>query len=127
MHDSRLEKLKQDQAQLAARIKDLESRNRQKARKDDTRRKVIAGSLALHHMEKNPQGPFAQTLSRLLDEYVTKPNERALFGLPPVPDVEPDAGSNATPVVLSGDAKWQPANDAEASEIIPLKEQFRTG
>ena len=117
MHDPRLEKLKKQQEQLAAKIKDHQARNRAKSRKDDTRRKIIAGALALHHLEKNPHSPFAQTLTRLLDEYVTKPHERALFDLPPLPENAP------------GEAAPSPANDddhnAEGGEILPLKERFR--
>lgn len=123
MHVPRLEKLKQSQAQLAAKIKDLEARSRAQARKDDTRRKVIAGALALHHMEKNPEGPFAQTLKRLLDEYVTKPTERALFDLSPLPETQPETSPPASPI----EAGRHPANDAATTEIVPLKDQFRTG
>lgn len=123
MHDSHLEKLRQLQTRLAARIKDLEARERQKSRKHDTRRKVIAGALALHHMEKNPASAFARTLARLLDEYVTKPQERPLFALPPLPETQTEAPP-AAPAVAAG---RQPANDAVRPRIISLKEHFRTG
>jgi hypothetical protein len=86
MPQSRLEKLREQQSQIAAKIKTLAARERQQTRKDDTRRKIIAGALALHHMEKNPSGPFTKTLMMLLDEYVTRPNERKLFGLDPLPE-----------------------------------------
>ena len=39
----------------------------------------LAGALALEHAEID--AGFGQTLRTLLDQYVTKPNERALFGL----------------------------------------------
>jgi hypothetical protein len=83
---SRLEKLREKKAQIDAQIKNVEARERQQARKDETRRKIIAGALALHHMENNPDGPFSKTLLRLLDEYVIRSNERRLFGLSPLPD-----------------------------------------
>lgn len=106
MAQSRLEKLREQQAQLAARIKTIEARERQQTRKDDTRRKVIAGALALHHMEKNPGSSFTKTLMSLLNEYVTRPNERRLFGLDPLPD------------------SAQPANDTGAQKA-GLKDEFR--
>jgi hypothetical protein len=108
MAQSRLEKLREQQSQLAAKIKSLEARKRQQTRKDDTRRKVIAGALALHHMEKNPGSSFAKTLMGLLDEYVTRPNERKLFGLDPLPE------------------SAQPANDA-GQQRGGLKDEFRAG
>jgi hypothetical protein len=86
MTQSKLEKLKIQKAQLEARIKGLESRERQQTRKNDTRRKIIAGALALHHMEKNPDDSFSKKLLGLLNEYVTKPYERNLFGLPALPE-----------------------------------------
>lgn len=74
------EKIKQLQAQEAA----ILSRQKEQTRKDDTRRKVIAGALAIEHWEKNPQSEFSKVFTRLLGEYVTRPSDRALFpGLPP--------------------------------------------
>lgn len=81
---TKLETLREKQKQLAARIRDLEARERQQERKRDTRRKIIAGALALQHMEKNKSTEFGRKMATLLDEYVTKPEERALFGLDPL-------------------------------------------
>ena len=81
MAKSRLDKLKEQRAQLDEKIKVASRRESQQRRKADTRRKIIAGALALEHMEKNPGSAFAKKLASLLDEYVTKPNERKLMGL----------------------------------------------
>ena len=78
---NRLEKLEAQRRQLDARIKKAKRAESQQARKDDTRRKIIAGALALEHAEKNPDSELAKTMRRLLNEYVTKPNERQLMGL----------------------------------------------
>ncbi|HVW11301.1 MAG TPA: hypothetical protein VHC90_22100 [Bryobacteraceae bacterium] len=86
----RIQRLKEQQAQLAAKIKDLSAREAAQARKDDTRRKIIVGALALEHMEKNPDSDFARRLFALLDEYA-RPMERRLFehlGLGPATDAE---------------------------------------
>lgn len=107
MSQSRLEKLKEKMAQLDAQIKGVEARERQQARKNDTRRKIIAGALALHHAEKNPEDSFSKKLFRLLNEYVTKPYERKLFGLP-----------------LTDEATQNPANDA-GSQKANLKDEFK--
>ena len=53
------------------------------ARRDDTRRKVIAGALALEHFEKNPGSEFGKKMFELLDEY-TRPDDRHLFAFLPV-------------------------------------------
>ena len=82
MRSSRLDKLKEKRQQLDAQIKDAEARQREQQRKDDARRKIIAGALALEHTEKNPDGEFGRKMLMLLDEYVTRKRDRELMGLP---------------------------------------------
>lgn len=81
--EQKISKLQEQQAQLAARIAKERAKVSAEERKKDTRRKIIAGALALEHADKN-EG-FGGTLHRLLNEYVTKPAERELFGLDPLP------------------------------------------
>jgi len=52
-------------------------------RKLDTRRKIIAGAIALEHMKYD--GSFAAAFQELLDRFVEKGPERLLFGLAPRP------------------------------------------
>lgn len=94
MNQSKLEKLRLQKAQIDARIKEIESRERQQIRKNETRKKIIAGALALHHLEKNPEDVFSRKLFRLLDEYVTKSYERELFNLPALPENLPQTAAN---------------------------------
>jgi hypothetical protein len=75
----RLELLRKRRDQLDAQLKALEARNKQAERKADTRRKVIAGALALEHYQKNRDSEFGRVMFRLLDEYVVRPHDRALF------------------------------------------------
>lgn len=75
----RLQSLRQRRDQLDAQLKLLESRQKDAIRKADTRRKVIAGALALEHFEANPGSEFARVMMRLLDEYVIRPYDRVLF------------------------------------------------
>lgn len=86
MSEKRLQKLRQKKQQIDAQINKMASLQRAHERKLDTRRKIIAGALALHHAAKNPDDQFSRKLVRLLDEYVTKPYERSLFGLPALPE-----------------------------------------
>ena len=80
--DQRLAELQQKKAQLEARIQKEKSALRQAERKRDTRRKVIAGALALEHAGIDEE--FGQALSRLIYRYVKRAEDRALFGLPPL-------------------------------------------
>lgn len=94
----RLEALRQRQKQLASQIEALQARETARQRKADTRRKIIAGALALEHMEANPDSEFARVLGRLLDRYVTRSADRALFpALPPVRDSnQPETAATGT-------------------------------
>jgi hypothetical protein len=75
----RLQTLRQKREQLDAQLRALEARSKLAERKADTRRKVIAGALALEHYEKNPDSEFHRIIFQLLDEYVVRPHDRALF------------------------------------------------
>jgi len=76
----RLESLRQKRVQLDAQLRALEARNKQAERKSDTRRKVIAGALALEHFEANRDSEFGRIMFRLLDEYVVRPHVRFSAG-----------------------------------------------
>src|SRR5215469_15967927 len=84
----RLQTLREKREQLDAQLRALEARNKQAERKADTRRKVIAGALALEHYEKNRDSEFHRIIFRLLDEYVVRPHDRALF--PELVDADSD-------------------------------------
>jgi hypothetical protein len=77
---AKIAELQEQERQIKARLQREKSRLRQSERKQDTRRKIIAGALALEHKD----AAFQAQLNRLLDEYVTRPQDRALFGLEPL-------------------------------------------
>ena len=85
------DKLKTLEQRLAKVRRDLQTaRAAQKtqARRDDARRKIIAGALALEHFEKNPDTEFGKTMFRLIDEYA-RAEDRTLFAFLPVRDAPP--------------------------------------
>ncbi len=69
--EQRLAKAKRDLARELAKGKD-------QARRDDARRKIIAGALALEHSELHPDSEFGQTMRMLLREHV-RADDRHLF------------------------------------------------
>ncbi len=72
----RLNQLKTRQARIEARKKALLAR---RSRKDDTRRKTLAGGILLSKVEF---GDFdLRTFKRWLDKALTRKDDRALFGL----------------------------------------------
>lgn len=84
-------------ARKTVKVQKYQAAQKQRDRKLDTRRKIIAGALALEHMRYD--GTFGAAFRDLLNTYVTSDRERVLFGLPPLPDAEtpttrPAANSN---------------------------------
>ena len=75
--EEKLKQLKVRQQRAAARAAALAS---SRARKDDTRRKILAGAILLAKVEA---GDFDQrTFRRWLEKALTREDDRKLFGLP---------------------------------------------
>ncbi len=81
--------LEQQEARIKAQLQREKAKLREAERKRDTRRKIIAGAVALEHAEQNQA--FRQELWDVLDRVVKKADQRDVLGLPPVP-AKPDAG-----------------------------------
>ena len=98
MSTDRIQKLEKKKAQIDAQLKAARARDKAQKRKDDTRRKIIAGALALEHAEKNPDSEFTRTILRLIQHSVTTARDRDLFDLDPLPantpppDIQPRSG-----------------------------------
>lgn len=88
--EERLAELEERKRQITAQMQREAARIRERARKDDTRRKIIAGALALEHQDPD----FQATLRRLLNKYV-KAEDRALFDLDPLPDETSNASATS--------------------------------
>jgi hypothetical protein len=79
----RLKTLEQRLAKVQRDLRFARAQEKEQARRDDARRKIIAGALALEHLEKNPGSEFGKIMFRLLDEYA-RPDDRVLFEFLPV-------------------------------------------
>jgi hypothetical protein len=86
-----LEKRKADiraqQLRINRQLRRVQSRKKDQARSADTRRKIIAGALALEHFATNPGTEFGQIMFRLIDQY-TRPEDRWLFDFLPNRDTD---------------------------------------
>jgi large subunit ribosomal protein L7/L12 len=77
--EQQLNELLQKEARLKAQIQKKAAQVRGVDRKKDTRRKIIAGALALEHMAHDKE--FANVMKKLLNEHVTRTADRELFDL----------------------------------------------
>lgn len=90
-----VEKLKEQKRQLEARIKKIESLERSKKRKEDTRRKIIIGGAMLAYAAGSPSSK--EKLYKILDKLVINLKDRELVGLSAAPQVPPSSSlSTAT-------------------------------
>jgi len=75
--------IEQRLAELDAQRSALKARLSKTERNNDTRRKVLIGSLVLHHMETSNDQDFKQQLGewlrRELPGFLTRDNDKALF------------------------------------------------
>ena len=77
---STIEKLKEKKSQIEARIQAVEAREKTKERKKDVRRKILAGAYYLDRINKEK---VFDELTKAMDGYLVRDNDRILFGLPP--------------------------------------------
>ena len=79
--DEKIAKLELKKQQIANRIARLRAIESLKVRKLDTRRKILAGACVLDRAAKDPDS--ARHLKEILNAFLTKPQDRVLFDLPP--------------------------------------------
>jgi hypothetical protein len=79
--NERIEKLLAKREEVNAKIRRELGRDRSLKRRQDTRRKILAGALVL--AEKDPA--ITAWLARTVAKLLTREDERALFGLAPLP------------------------------------------
>lgn len=77
--EQQLEELTKKEEQLKARIQKKKAQVRAVDRKKATRRKIIAGALALEHMSHDAK--FSKVMETLLREHVKRKEDRELFDL----------------------------------------------
>lgn len=77
----RLTRLQQQREALDQKIRAEQKKLKEQERRDETRRKIVAGAIALAHMDKDEH--FRALFSELLEHFVERPQDRALLGLTP--------------------------------------------
>ena len=86
MSDAKLDSLTKQRDQLTKRIQQLRSKELKQERKDDARKKILIGSLMLKNIK---DGILKEDrLLGMLDSYLERASDRALFDLAPLPEPE---------------------------------------
>ena len=82
--EERKSALQNQLSKVNSQIKAKQAREKERKRKEDTRRKIILGGLCETHMRSNTKSDFTRVMARLIQEYTISDNDRALFKLPPL-------------------------------------------
>ena len=107
---------KKRQGQINARVKELQAKVLKEVRKADDRRKFVAGGLVLEYRKKYPDDPFSIKLNKLIAEHVTRPHDRALFELDPLPEKNTNGqSSQADDTQLANPNAYIPCGDVPNS------------
>ena len=100
--DEILADLTAKQREIEMRINAVKARSKERARKEETRRKVLVGAVILAEAERSDAARLR--LQTLLDKHLVRPVDREVFGLPPRPDRPGQVG-------VSGDRTLSPDGD----------------
>ena len=123
--------LEQKRAQIQNRLSRLRSVESTKARKLDTRRKILAGACILALGERDADE--AKRLRGLLDEFLKMDRERALFSLAPRPKPPAPSSDTTAPQTPSvegwkpsklGQGQWGAKLGGEQLAAIPESDQL---
>ena len=109
---SKADKIRQQMAQLAEQLKQAQAAEEQQKRKDDTRRKILVGSMVLSLVEQGKLFDQA-ALQKLLDEHLTRNADRKLFDLAPL--LKPDDTVTEQPEALLPNPEEVTAEELEVS------------
>ena len=80
MEKTEIYKLDEKIKQLQKKKKQIQARDTAKQRKEDTRKKILIGSTIMSAVKNNKMQ--WNTIKEILDESLTRDNDRALFDLP---------------------------------------------
>ena len=109
MATERLKKLLQKKEQAEKEIRLEQARIKKKERNDDTRRKILTGALVIEEAKK--QAGVQKFLDGLRNRDLIRADDRALFGLAPLPD-------NASAAAPASDGSPAPGVDNQGGAIL---------
>ena len=108
--NQKLKRLQDKKDQIEARIKNIEASEQAKAKKEDTRRKILIGAFYMEQMAKIEE--VKTKVLAYLDGFLTRPMDRKLFGLSERPHIINQPGEQTTGEKNDADAKKPPQRKA---------------
>lgn len=109
--EQRLKELEDKKAAMEAQIAKTRAMVKKHDRARDTRRKIVAGAILLEHGDLNPA--FGAEIDAILRKHVSRPQDRELFGFPPLDEVKTE------PVAQSAEPQSTTLLDAARQTFMP--------
>ena len=119
---TKLEKLLQKEAQLKAQIQQAKAAERALEKKRDTRRKILVGAAVMARVERG-EWPEAD-LRLMMDGFLSRPNERELFGLDGDGDAEGSSSSAGADDETGKSAARKKNRVARLPEPVAVDDEF---
>lgn len=97
--EEKILRLREREAKYKEEVRRIKNELAQENRRRDTKKKIIAGAIVLKCIDENRFPKSTEDFMKVLHSWVTKNEERDLFGLPhvaPTPD-ESDTARHASP------------------------------
>ena len=119
---TKLDKLLEKEAQLKAQIQQAKAAERTLEKKRDTRRKILVGAAVFARVE-NGEWP-KRDLMTMMDGFLSRPNERELFGLDSevVPADVKGAGDVQETAAVGSQATASKKASRTKRQVMPLPE-----
>ena len=119
---TKLEKLLQKEAELKAQIQQAKAREKTLEKKRDTRRKILVGAAVMAQVESG-DWPEAD-LKAMMNSFLTRENERELFGLDEPEDTKGADSANKSGVIARSEKQRSPEKkSAKPKRVVkPLPE-----
>ncbi|MCD9468960.1 hypothetical protein [Photobacterium iliopiscarium] len=86
---TKLEKITKQIEALQAKANSEKNREREKSRKEETRKKILIGAMVLDGMSKNQD--YQSKMLKNIDKYLTAERDRKLFNLTPINENDAEA------------------------------------
>ena len=79
--DEKLAKLEAQRKRIEDRMRGIRAKQRERERRDDTRRKILLGAAFLNYIKERPNR--RADVMGVVDQFLDRDADRALFDLPP--------------------------------------------
>lgn len=114
---AKVERLREQRDKLNSQIRQMEAHEVNRKRRDDTRRKVLIGAAIMARVQNQKDGWTEDKLLAMMDNFLSRPRERDLFGLEPLTTQSTEKAQNG-----SQEAESKSTTQSKDTSPIPSSE-----